>query len=174
MDDKFRLAVIEDSAAIVLLYKNAVKLMRSQNIDQWDEIYPNEDIILNDIEKRQMYLLVKNTKIASAVVLNEEQDEEYKKGDWSCKDGNIAVLHRLCVHPNFQNMGVGRETLLCVESVLIEAGYSAIRLDTFVQNPKALRLYDRLDYKQTGTVTFRKGEFCLFEKLLQPRQISSG
>lgn len=36
----------------------------------------------------------------------------------------------------------------------------------FIENPYALRLYDKCGYRNAGTVLWRKGEFYLMEKRL--------
>jgi len=56
--------------------------------------------------------------------------------------------------------------MLAAEGVLINMGIKSVRLDTFSENPAALRLYEKLGYKNTGRVNFRKGLFYLFEKSL--------
>jgi len=166
MAEDFRLASVSDFAAVQSLFKLAISKMQSELIDQWDEIYPDEAILAADIKRRQMYLLVMDGVIAAAIVLNEYQDEEYAAGNWIFLNGRIAVIHRLCVHPGFQDAGIGRRTIQLAEALLASQGYAAIRLDSFLENPKALQLYRRLGYRPAGTVRFRKGEFQLFEKML--------
>jgi hypothetical protein len=46
---------IEDLVNVVNLYKNAIKKMEENNIFQWDEIYPDENILKDDVIKGQMY-----------------------------------------------------------------------------------------------------------------------
>lgn len=166
MAEDFRLADVSDFAAVQSLFKQAISKMQAEQIDQWDEIYPDQAILAADIERRQMYLLVIDGVIAAAVVLNEYQDEEYATGNWAFLDGRIAVIHRLCVHTGFQDAGVGKRTIQLAEALLASQGYAAIRLDSFLENPKALQLYRRLGYRPAGIVRFRKGEFQLFEKML--------
>lgn len=55
-----------------------------------------------------------------------------------------------------------------IESTFLGNGIQAVRLDAFSLNPYALRLYERLGYRKTGEVTFRKGVFYLYEKELSP------
>ncbi|MGE5495653.1 MAG: GNAT family N-acetyltransferase [Burkholderiales bacterium] len=136
-------------------------------IMQWDEVYPSEECIKADIEAGHMYLLVCRGEAVSAVVINDEQDEEYKDGCWKYCEGNIAALHRLCVHPAHQRKGYGRETALFAERLMRRMGYTAVRLDAFSQNPSAQKLYEGLGYERAGEVTFRKGKFFLYEKLLR-------
>lgn len=166
MAEDFRLADVSDFAAVQSLFKLAISKMQAEQIDQWDEVYPDQAILAADIDRRQMYLLVIDGVIAAAIVLNEYQDEEYAAGDWNFLNGRIAVIHRLCVHPVFQDAGIGKRTIQLAEEILASQGYAAIRLDSFLENPKALRLYRRLGYRPAGTVRFRKGKFQLFEKML--------
>jgi len=44
-----------------------------------------------------------------------------------------------------------------------QKGYETIRLDAFIHNPASVGLYENLDYRNAGTVTFRKGDFFCFE-----------
>jgi ribosomal protein S18 acetylase RimI-like enzyme len=125
--------------------------------------------LLEDIKNQQMYLLVDQTRILSATVLNEIQEAEYQKGNWLYTSGKIAVVHRFCVQPDFQNKGIGRETMRRAEHLLAENGYATVRLDAFAQNPQAIHLYKSIGYKCAGKVIFCKGEFYLFEKQLESR-----
>ena len=166
MGNTFRLAEMNDFPDVIRIFKQAVALMCSQGIFQWDELYPSEKQLLEDIKNWHMYLLTKGGNIISAVVINEEQPEEYEKAGWEYKSGRTAVLHRLCVDPAYQNMGYGSMTVKNAEHILKEMGYTAVRLDAFSQNPFALKLYASLGYKRAGEVTFRKGTFFLYEKPL--------
>ncbi len=163
---KIRKAVMTDFPAIIKVYKGVTKHMITNNIFQWDDLYPDESILKMDIEEKTMYLCEIKTAIAAIFVLNQECDPEYKTGDWQYKNPPFSVIHRLCVNPNFQGMGVGKQAMLSAESILRKEGMSSVRLDVFSQNPAALRLYYNLGYLKVGQVNFRKGLFYLFEKRL--------
>ena len=166
MESLFRLASGIDTDEILVLFFKAIERLRTNDIDQWDDQYPNRYTIAEDIEKGQMYVLSQNGQIVSAVVLNEEQPKAYGSAAWSDRYGRVAVIHRLCVHPDFQGMGIGRYTLGAGEKFLADIGYTSIRLDAFMENRKAITLYESLGYTLTGKEVFRKGEFGLYEKLL--------
>jgi ribosomal protein S18 acetylase RimI-like enzyme len=166
LDPIFRRASETDADEVAALFQAALRHLRAEGIDQWDELYPDRAILEEDIAKGEMYLLIDEGKLASAVVLNEEQYEEYSTAGWIDRDGRTAVVHRLCVHPDLQGQGVGRETMRRCEELLAEAGYSSARLDAFSENRAALRLYEGLGYCRRGTAVFRKGAFGLYEKLL--------
>src|SRR5216683_1705261 len=76
------------------------------------------------------------------------------------------VAHRLMVNPKQQGKRIGRDLMRFAENWARAKGYSAIRLDAFSANPRALRLYGGLGYRDSGGASFRKGPFRCFEKEL--------
>ena len=159
-------ADISDLEEINSLYQNAIITMENDNIHQWDEIYPDKDILKEDIIKNQMYTGRIDNKIAVCFVLSEECDEEYKNGKWKYPESRFNVIHRLCVNPSFQNQGIAAKTLEYIENLSKSEGYDSIRLDCFTQNPYSRKLYDKTGYSVTGYADWRKGRFELREKKL--------
>lgn len=138
--------------------------MEQQDIHQWDEIYPDLQIIAEDISKNQMYTGIIDGKVAVCFVLSEECDEEYKNGKWQFPDSKFCVIHRLCVNPAFQNQGIATKTMEYIEKLCKSEGYDSIRLDCFTENPYSRRLYDKAGYSVVGYADWRKGRFELREK----------
>ncbi|SFI40579.1 Acetyltransferase (GNAT) family protein [Treponema bryantii] len=159
-------ANINNLEEIYSLYQNAIIAMEKDNIHQWDEIYPDKDILKEDITKNKMYIGKTDNKIAVCFVLSEECDEEYKNGCWKYPDSRFNVIHRLCVNPLFQNQGIAAKTLEYIENLSKSEGYDSIRLDCFTQNPYSIKLYDKAGYSITGYADWRKGRFELREKKL--------
>jgi ribosomal protein S18 acetylase RimI-like enzyme len=166
MNIEFRLANIEDFQRVLEIFNKATNDMNIKGIYQWDNIYPNTDILSLDIQKEQMHLAVSENEILSAFVINSECDDEYKKAQWNYPNLPYIVVHRLCVNPEYQNMGIGMKSMLEIESIARKNGIKAIRLDAFTENPSALRLYEKLGYSITGYADWRKGRFALMEKKL--------
>ena len=161
-----RKANMKDIDTVLEIFKRAIAGMVAKGIFQWDSLYPDEEILNEDIEKSQMFLGEIDGKIASVFVLNQECDEEYKYGNWNLKHSSYAVIHRLCVNPFFQNIGIGAKTMNIIEKMVKQDHIETIRLDAFSLNPYALKLYQKLGYINVGEVTWRKGLFYLFEKKL--------
>lgn len=161
---KFRKAELRDLESICALVTAAVENMHRNGIEQWDEFYPTPDDLRGDIENSQMTLGSLDGRPAVIFTLNREYEEEYELGDWARPELPYLVLHRLCVSPEFQHMGVARQTLLYIEEILAADGIHALRLDAFSENPFALRLYAGLGYRAAGFADWRKGRFVLMEK----------
>lgn len=155
-----------DLEMIVNIFKNAIKTMNENNIYQWDEIYPNDEILKQDILKNQMYVGIRDDVIVSVVVINKEFEQEYENGNWQYDNTKFAIVHRLCVNPIYQNQRIGKETMIMIENLLLKSGIESIRLDAFSQNPYALKMYENLGYKKVGEANWRKGLFYLLEKKL--------
>jgi len=166
MQIKYRIACLEDLEEICELFKKAIVAMIEQNILQWDELYPNEEILRRDILKKQLYAGIVDNQIAVVYVLNQEFEDEYNNGNWKHQDKTFCIIHRLCVNPIFQNRGIGRSAMLHIEEEALSMGIQAIRLDAFSRNPIALKLYDNLGYVRVGHANWRKGKFYLMEKYL--------
>lgn len=166
MEIKYRPAVPEDIEEITALVRAAVAEMERNGINQWDDIYPTEEDFSEDISKGEQYIGTADGKTAVIYAINQSCDDEYKNGEWQYPDEPFAVIHRLCVSPAFQHMGIAAQTVLHIEKQLREQGIKAIRLDVFTENPYALRLYEKHGFQKTGTAEWRKGKFYLMEKYI--------
>jgi GNAT superfamily N-acetyltransferase len=159
-------AVTADTYPIMSLIRLAVAKMQRQGIFQWDEHYPNQEIIAEDIAADSLYKIQTGSDIAGIIVLNEQQSPEYASLTWRDGTGRPLCVHRVCIHPSYQRRGLARRLMLFVESYARKNNYSSIRLDTFSKNPFALRLYDSLEYQLAGILSFRTGDFYCYEKLI--------
>ena len=150
------------------LLADCIAGMRTAGIDQWDTIYPSRDTFSADIGTRTLYLASVDPpgELAGVVVINDYQNPEYAAVPWTIDSVRIGVVHRLMVATAYQGRGVARALMAFAEARSRELGYDVIRLDAFTRNPRALRLYVGLGYRDAGAVTFRKGVFRCFEKAL--------
>lgn len=162
---EFRLAELSDLDTVSNLFRLAVEKMIQEEVFQWDEIYPDVQTLKNDILQREMFVGMIEHQIVSVYVLNTKSDPEYQSGAWQIPE-NYKIVHRLCIHPDFQNQGLATQTMLHIEETLKTEKIAAVRLDTFVHNIIALYLYQKLNYRIVGCVTWRKGRFYLMEKII--------
>lgn len=156
------LSDIGDSLTLI----NAVtQKMNSMGINQWDEIYPSYKDIEDDINNKTAFGYIENKKIAAYMSINDRYSSEYDLLKWTVS-GKSLIVHRLSVLPAFQGKGIANAMMLFAEDYAYKNKYISIRLDAFLHNPAALALYKKLGYSKIGTVTFRKGIFVCYEKLI--------
>lgn len=166
MDIYFKQAEHEELDRIAEIFQAATEYMNQNGILQWDEIYPDKEILSQDIIKNQLFVGMADEEIVTAYVLNQDEHMQYENGNWEYPEDSYYILHRLCVNPQCQNMGIGTLTVEYIENKLQSEGIQSLRLDAFTQNPYALRMYEKLGYKTVGYAYYRKGKFCLMEKHL--------
>ena len=167
-----------DKDAVMELFDAAKEDMAEKGIDQWDELYPSIADVGEDIKDGTLTLVKQGKKLMAVYTLNKKQESAYKFGDFKDNSDDYVVLHRLCVSPKQQGMGVAARTLRHIEEQAVKEGYSSIRLDVFTKNPRAVKLYENAGYRYAGDAYFRKGKFLLMEKLIYakedcPQDISS-
>jgi GNAT superfamily N-acetyltransferase len=158
--------------SVVRLISAATQTMREHGIYQWDEIYPNEEIITKDVDSRSLYVLEQGDLCIAAVSLNQEQDEAYQQVHWLGGEP-VLVVHRLCVDPAYQGNGIGSRLMDFAEEHAKQNAYVSIRLDAYTGNPRAVRLYERRGYRKAGQIYFsrRTLPFFCFEKILRESMV---
>jgi ribosomal protein S18 acetylase RimI-like enzyme len=163
-------ALKTDIVPIMDLIRKAVRAMNDGGLFQWTEAYPNEEIITDDISTGTLYKITTDNVIAGGniiagiIVLNHQYFPEYNALKWDVNDPHPLIVHRLCIHPDYQGQGLARVLMQFAEAYAVRNHYLSIRLDTGALNTKALALYDALGYRRVGEVSFRPGIFQVFEK----------
>lgn len=142
-----------------------IHTMRQTGIFQWDEIYPNREQIEEDVRARSLYVALEKGNCCGAVCLNEKQEKAYRQVEW-CGSKPVLVVHRLCVDPAFQGLGIAGQLMDYAEDLALQRRYASIRLDAYAGNPKAVALYEGRGYRRVGEVSFPRRDlpFYCFEK----------
>jgi ribosomal protein S18 acetylase RimI-like enzyme len=164
-----RKAEISDLENIMLMYKSCVAGMVENGIDQWDETYPNDEIISEDLNVGTYYVSEMDGTIIAGINIDQNQDNTYLAIDWEDISNSFLVVHRLGVKEEFWNDGIGKSLMLFTENLVTEKGLNSIRLDTYSGNPKAMEFYRRLGYRELGVINLKpnKNEYYCFEKIIK-------
>jgi GNAT superfamily N-acetyltransferase len=161
-----RLAISADLGALEGLLSACVQDLGMQGIDQWDDVYPTATIHAQDLRARTLYVLQRDETLLGCLTLDETFDPLWQGLAWQAPDDAALAVHRLMIDPGHQGQGLGRRLMSFAELRTLELDKSALRLDAFLHNPAALRLYDGLGYRRAGMAQMRKGPFVGFEKNL--------
>lgn len=122
-------AALSDVEGALAVVRDAIAYLGSQGVDQWQNGYPNIEVLKEDAEKGHLYVIKDEDKIVGVYVLV-EHDPNYDviEGGWSSDAPYIAV-HRFCVKAEAKRKGVG--TFILRE---IAKDYEYIRIDTHKDN----------------------------------------
>jgi ribosomal protein S18 acetylase RimI-like enzyme len=168
---RIRLAVVEDLPALMTLLRRVVPLMIASGNLQWDEDYPNEEVLGRDIHLGQLWVAEIDEAIAGVAAITMDQEPDYTQVGWDIQEPAI-VVHRLAVDPAFRGAGVARALMQKAEEVAVERGLEALRVDTNTRNQATQKLFPQLGYQLAGEIglQFRPGlRFFCYEKRLLKR-----
>lgn len=165
---KIRRANIADLNNIIVMYNSCVAGMIKNGIDQWDNSYPNKEIILQDLECETYYVVEKNNNIIGGFNIDQNQDPTYLAMNWKDNTNSFLVVHRLGIKQEYWGNGIGKKLMLFAEKVVKTRNLSSIRLDTYSGNQKAMVFYKKLGYTELGTIHLKpnKNKYHCFEKVI--------
>lgn len=165
---KFRKAVKTDLPQIMKIIKQAQAYFKEQGIDQWQNNYPNEDVISNDIENEDNYVMIKDGSIVATTVISFEKEKCYENiygGEWM-SNGNYGVIHRIAVDNTYKGLGFSHRVIKYTEQVCIERGVHSIKVDTHEENIPMQKLLKKNGFKYCGVIYLKDGgKRVAFEKI---------
>lgn len=166
---KIKLATHYDLDRVKEIAEACAKKMIENKIFQWNDKYPSREIFKEDIKNKSLYVSKINQEIVGCIMFSSFKDDVYESVNWITQDGYNLYVHRLAVHPIFQNKGIGRKMMDFAESFAKSNNYISIRLDTFSQNSRNNKFYKSRGYRRLDDVYFPKQSefpFHCYEKLV--------
>ena len=161
---RFRLASIEDINYLNSMFDAVKAKGKIDGTSDWDEDYPNREIIVEDITNKGLYVLEDQDKIIASISLVEDEPEEIKDLGW--ERVRSCFLVRLCVAPEYQGKGIGEQMMKSISIVAREKGYKATHHLAANVNKAANRLYKRMGYRNLGLIHAYGTDFIAYEKIL--------
>ena len=149
---KIRLANINDLEVITSIYVLARKIMRkNNNLTQWDNNYPDSKLLMNDIAKKQLYVITEKKNIHACFVLTEIQNQNYQKikGKWS-KNIPYASLQRVASDGILK--GIFKKILIYSNNK-----YSYIKIDTNPNNYIMKNILEKNNFNYCGIINIDNG-----------------
>lgn len=88
---------------------NKTKKRKEDGSNQWQDGYPNPDVIQMDIEKDAGFVLTEGETIICycAVLVNDEPEYEKNEGKWMTND-DFVVFHRIAISENHLGKDLAR------------------------------------------------------------------
>jgi GNAT superfamily N-acetyltransferase len=167
MTHHFRKATPSDTPEIWMILQQAILRRKKDGSRQWQDGYPNEEVVQQDIEKDVGYVLTVADHIAgyAAILINDEPAYAELKGNW-LTNSDFVVVHRLAMSDQYVGQGLAQQMLLYTEDLALEHNIFSVKADTNFDNAAMLKIFERLGYQYCGEVTFRGGVRKAFEKTL--------
>ena len=163
-----RKATLSEIPAIWEILQQAIARRKQDGSEQWQDGYPNEQTIQEDLVNDCAYVLVDNGRIIAyaAIIFDIEPAYTEIQGEWLTND-QYVVIHRVATSNEVLGKGIATQLFQLIEGVALESNVYSIKVDTNFDNIPMLKILEKLEYVYCGEVFFRGGARKAFEKVLQ-------
>lgn len=167
METTFRKAKTNELNQVWKILQNAILRRKEDGSDQWQDGYPNTQVIKNDLEKGSGYVLAYGDSIIGycSILINDEPEYSHIKGEWLTNE-DFVVYHRVAIAEEYLGKGYAQKMLTHIEEFALDKGIKSIKADTNHDNVGMLKTFDKLGYVYCGEVSFRGSARKAFEKVL--------
>jgi hypothetical protein len=162
-----RKASLSEIIPIWEILQQAIEQRRQDGSEQWQNGYPNQQTVHNDLTNGYGYVITDNDVIIAyaAIIFGVEPAYNEIKGQW-LTTGNYVVVHRVATSNSVKGQGVATTLFKLLEDLAIENNIFSIKVDTNFDNIPMLKLLERLNYSYCGEVFFHGASRKAFEKVL--------
>lgn len=166
---KFRKSVKTDIDGIMNIIKQAQAYLKGLGINQWQNNYPNAEIINNDIDNNNSYVLLKDDKIVATAAISFDGEKTYDSiygGQW-ISNNEYAVIHRIAVDNNYKGSGLAPQIIKNAEQLCLSKGVYSIKVDTHEENLSMQKMLKKNGFQYCGIIYLKDGSKRIaFEKIL--------
>lgn len=162
-----RKATLSEIPAIWEILQQAIARRKQDGSDQWQDGYPNEQSIHNDLANGSAYVLTDQDQIIAyaAIIFDIEPAYTEIQGKWLTND-QYVVIHRVATSNEVLGKGIATRLFQLIEELALESNVYSIKVDTNFDNIPMLKILAKLDYVYCGEVFFRGAARKAFEKVL--------
>lgn len=165
---QIRKATPADAESIMQIFRQAQAGLRVQGVNQWQNGYPNMEIVDMDIMSGKCMVCVVNSLIAASFVLTFEPEETYDhiySGQW-LSEGQYGVIHRMAAADAFKGRGLGAAMIDWAGQIALARDVHSIKVDTHRDNIPMQNLLGNNKFQYCGVIYLTDGQERLaFEKL---------
>lgn len=158
----------KDIPVIMEVISLAQEYFRKQGIDQWQNGYPNTEVISNDVSNGSSYVLLQDEQILATAVILFDADPNYTHIDGRWITGNpYVVIHRIAVRPEYKGRNMAGWIIEKAEQMCTEKGFTSIRIDTHQENRSMQQVALKSGFLYCGIIKVADGSPRLaYEKVL--------
>lgn len=157
---KVKIAEKQNLNEIMEVIHDAQAFLKAQEIDQWQNGYPNCDVILQDIFKQRGLVLKDEEEIVGYCFYSEDIEPTYLKiydGAW-INDSPYIVIHRLALKQSSQGKHLSHELFQKVTEIAKQQGIYNLRIDTHPDNKIMQHVILKEGFTYCGKIYLEDGD----------------
>lgn len=156
--NQIRPSTTEDIPFIMGMIAQAQNYFKQQGVDQWQDGYPNTEVIRNDIRNHNSYVLLQEDRIIATAMISFDGEPTYADidGHW-LTDHPYAVVHRIAVESALKGQNIAGSILAFAEKMCHERQIPCLRIDTHEENHSMQRVAAKSGFQYCGIIKVRDG-----------------
>lgn len=162
--EKTQIRLIDKSEInkVMEIITDAIKLLGKNSL-QWQQGYPNEKIMLNDIINGNLYGYYIDSFLVGVVSLVKGIDINYTEiyqGNWIiAANENDLTIHRIAIRENFHQKGIGKALIkFAIDKAKLDPTIKSIKLDTHVKNIPMQQISLKNGFEYRGIIYIKRDE----------------
>jgi ribosomal protein S18 acetylase RimI-like enzyme len=168
---KIRLSSFDDIPNIMTIIQDAKLYLASQNIDQWQNGYPNAEQVENDVKNDESYVVVNDqSQVMATSMFTLRKEPTYKviQGNWMIDENKqYGVIHRMAIKKEFRKLGLATFMFQEFHQQLKTQNIQSLKIDTHEENIGMQSLIKKLGYEYCGIIyTNYNAKRWAFEKVI--------
>lgn len=169
MKPEIRKTTYSDLPTVMELFDKARKTMATLGIDQWQDGYPTENHIREDIKRGESYVVWKDGKIVATFMCMLRIEPTYQKieGAWR-SEKPYATIHRITVspearrsasHPQTENAKSISEIIMdfAKATAAVNQCDGGVRIDTHKGNIPMRKMIEKQGFVYCGVIWLETG-----------------
>ena len=140
------------------IFEGAKRIMRaSGNLTQWNDGYPSEENVMNDIRNGHCFLLCEGDEILASMALipGPEPTYSYIEGEWP-DESRYYVIHRIATAVSGRN--VAKILFDWAFGEIAKDGCDTIRIDTHRDNCIMKHILAKYGFAECGVIYLANGD----------------
>ena len=174
MANSLRKAAPADLPAIQGIVAGAQAFLRSMGVDQWQDGYPDQDVMLADMRDGNGYVLEDGSGailgIATIIFGDEPAYARIYDGAWETPEP-YACIHRAAVRADQRGTGTAVAMMAAAERLVVERGFPGIRIDTHRDNLPMLTMLAKCGFKRCGVIYLEDGAEAGAERIALEKRL---
>ena len=156
---------------ILQIINDAKVYLKSKDIDQWQNGYPNQTQIEQDIANNESYVLINDeNQVIATSMFSIRPEPTYKliDGAWKINEKEkYGVIHRLAIDKNYRKKGIASYVFKEFHQKLMKQQIRSLKIDTHEDNHEMQYLVKKLGYVYCGIIfTEYNAKRFAFEKVI--------
>lgn len=150
-----RRAQLQDLPAIMKIIDDAKELLKKNGSPQWQNGYPNQETLTQDIAMQTNWVLINDNKVAATATLQLTPEPTYRnitQGQWQQPDEPYATIHRVAISSNYRGQGLSKLLFSNLLTVGQMQGIKNFRVDTHRSNKAMQHIAENFNFKKRGII----------------------